>query len=197
MPYRIGCPKCNATLKVPEEVRDRWITCPRCLASVMNPDRGVTEEPVIEPPEPRRLSEDDSPTCRECGEEVEARWRYCPYCLASLRGGSRYRSIKRADADAKDDLGWIGFCMVAAGLLGLFSLIALPVLGTVSISGEAVIVIGGGILILVLAGMGIGIASRDEGARTGVSIMGGITVGIVLACLIPIAFCMGLVNGCR
>jgi hypothetical protein len=78
----------------------------------------------------------------------------------------------------------------------MFSLIALPVLGGVLPGAEAVVVIGGGILLMVLAGIGLGLASQKPSVRTSVSITGAIAVLLIILALLPLALCMGIMRGC-
>ena len=60
MPRETTCPSCGNVLSVPESVTKRWLTCPRCLASVGNPHvllppEGITPAP---PPRPVRWAAD-------------------------------------------------------------------------------------------------------------------------------------------
>jgi hypothetical protein len=61
VPRETTCPSCGNVLSVPESVTKRWLTCPRCLASVGNPHvllppEGVTPAPP--PPRPVRWAAD-------------------------------------------------------------------------------------------------------------------------------------------
>jgi len=60
VPRETTCPSCGNVLSVPESVTKRWLTCPRCLASVGNPHvllppEGITPAP---PPRPVRWAAD-------------------------------------------------------------------------------------------------------------------------------------------
>ena len=41
MAERVTCPGCQHTLRIPPGSRDRWLTCPRCLSPVANPEAAV------------------------------------------------------------------------------------------------------------------------------------------------------------
>jgi hypothetical protein len=53
VPQQTICPSCRQPLRVPDDVRSRWLSCPRCLARVANPGapallggRGTADEEV-------------------------------------------------------------------------------------------------------------------------------------------------------
>jgi uncharacterized membrane protein YhaH (DUF805 family) len=107
---------------VPDTVTKRWLTCPRCLASVGNPHvllppEGISPAPA--PPAP------DEAVCPACGRRVERGWRVCPACEAPL--GRRAVSVRTADADdeAVGDTKSVGLILVLLGLLGTLGLLFL------------------------------------------------------------------------
>jgi Double zinc ribbon len=122
VPRETTCPSCGNVLSVPDTVTKRWLTCPRCLASVGNPHvllpaEGVTPGPAAAPPAP------DEAVCPACGRRVEPGWRVCPNCEAPL--GRSPVSVRRADADdeAVGDTKGVGLILVVLGLLGAVGVI--------------------------------------------------------------------------
>lgn len=125
MPRETACPSCGNVLSVPDTVTKRWLTCPRCLASVGNPNvmlppEGITPSPA--PPAPAAPAPGE-PACPACGRAVERGWRVCPNCEAAL--GRPPASGRTADADdeAVGDTKSVGLILVVLGLLGAVGVI--------------------------------------------------------------------------
>lgn len=53
MPRETTCPSCGTVLDVSDTLTKRWLTCPRCLSSVGNPNVLLSAEGVIAAPPPR------------------------------------------------------------------------------------------------------------------------------------------------
>ena len=113
MTREITCPRCATTLRVAPEVKDRSLSCPRCLASVPNPySEGITAAP----PAPQAAGPERS-RCPHCDEPVEPRWRRCPNCEAPLRQGAGRRR-RPVDVEVKrDNAGAVAFTAVVALLV--------------------------------------------------------------------------------
>jgi hypothetical protein len=125
VPRETTCPSCGNVLSVPDTVTKRWLTCPRCLASVGNPHvllppEGVT--PAAAPPAPAAPAAGEA-VCPACGRRVEPGWRVCPTCEAPL--GRTPVALRTADADdeAVGDTKGVGLILVVLGLLGAVGVI--------------------------------------------------------------------------
>jgi hypothetical protein len=169
-------------LYVDQGVFDAWLTCPRCLTQVMNPNQAVQAAPTATPANvPPRA---DTPTCAECGEAVDPRWTYCPYCNESLRRRSPQRAAERAAVDAEVKWDSRG-AAVALGIFGLLVLCAgAAFLGTgggqlLSASGEGLV---GVVVLVVLVG---GFAALMAGSPSaGTKALSGVMLGCSVALLI-------------
>lgn len=141
MPYTQECASCKAVLRIADFVRSPWLTCPRCLAKVMNPGSvagasGAQECPQCKKknsPKARRciycggaLGDEAAPApagrapCPVCAEEIPSSATVCPLCLEPLTSGGRFRF---ADDDVDRDSTFIGRTMIpmaALGALGVF-----------------------------------------------------------------------------
>jgi hypothetical protein len=119
MPRETTCPSCGNVLDVPASVGKRWLTCPRCLASVGNPNVLLPPEGVTQAPAPAPAgSAPHEAVCPGCGRRVETGWRVCPSCEAPL--GRPAVTVRTADADdeAVGDNKSVGLILVVLGLLG-------------------------------------------------------------------------------
>ncbi len=187
MPRETTCPSCGNVLSVPDTVTKRWLTCPRCLASVGNPTvllpaEGVTPTPA--PPAPAAPAPGEG-VCPACGGRVEPGWRVCPHCEAPL--GRTPVSVRTADADdeAVGDTKSVGLILVVLGLLGAVGVIFFLCGGganrmtdakrTAAIAFFVTFVL----LALVVAGMSISAAGRQVAGRV-LSIALGATAIVLL-----------------
>lgn len=193
MSQNVTSANCKTVLRVPGGCTDRWLTCPRCLATVENPTAvAARSEPV--PPT-------TGVSCPDCGKALEPTWRFCPYCNSSalpVRGPSR--STKAADADVRIDTGLIGVGLVTLGLLGAIAIF----LGTFSsvqgpksakkaseISEIGMAGVGAEVVLLLLVVVGIVLTSvsRNLGFKIGGAIAGSLTI----AALLVVLFCSGFI----
>jgi hypothetical protein len=116
VPRETTCPSCGNVLSVPETVTKRWLTCPRCLASVGNPHVLRPPEGVI--PAPAAPAPAPEASCPGCGRRVEPGWRVCPSCEAPLGRTPAARRTAYADDEAVGDTKGVGLILVVLGLLG-------------------------------------------------------------------------------
>jgi hypothetical protein len=130
MAERLTCPGCQHVLRVPAGSRDRWLTCPRCLSPVANPEAvvpgAIQAEAPARPPaaaahgiqaEPITPSPAPPGQCPHCGHEVQPRWLFCPYCEEPLAGRGRRRAAGM-DVDVRRDSHATGGCLVLLAVLG-------------------------------------------------------------------------------
>jgi hypothetical protein len=213
MPFRITCPACRHVLTITEDVKDAWLTCPRCLAKVVNPGALVRgQRPPGSGPTPREESSlAASPTCPHCDKPVQPSWRRCPFCEAPLRPQRRSKPIRTADSDVRRDTGLIGGGLVLVGLLGGLGIIFFlcggglnqmkaseirdvgvftGILGVVLLSA----VVGG----IVLAAMGKNLGLRIGGTVVGAAAVVALVVALALSGFVYLlAGCMAPCEGTR
>src|SRR4051812_1300296 len=119
--HEVTCPRCNHVLRIPAGARDRWLTCPRCLASVGNPNVLVTAAPPA-PPVDRPLPPPEEGAgerdCPGCGRAVSRSWRLCPFCEEPLRGAAPPPRGGSLDDEVRGDSRVVGIGLIALGLLG-------------------------------------------------------------------------------
>jgi hypothetical protein len=179
----VTCPRCKHRLAVAADAAGMWLTCPRCLASVANPNLlAVPTEPADvasrdgdRPAPPPRRPPDE---CPSCGRRVEPGWRSCPWCEQPLDRPARRPRLRSADDDLRLD--------TAGATAGLTVLIVFCVLGLVSL-----LVLGGpflrepgaggyfavGIVGLLVLGVGCGVAASRGGAGgTTAAVLGSVGV---------------------
>jgi len=209
MTREVSCPSCQNRLRVPAGSPEKWLTCPRCLGSIRNPNDLLTSEapPVLEPADPAR--ELPPPTCPSCERRVERGWRVCPYCEQELK---RPRVVSRIDSlerDVKQDA--TGGIVVAAvlGTMLLLGIVAFftmngPQLLAQSGDAQGVLAVGGIALLVVVIGVVIiTFKSRNKAARVVSGVVGGIAIGagivglmVLLACLTLMAVINDFLNTC-
>ena len=184
----VSCPRCHNQLRVAPDA-GRWLTCPRCLASVGNPaDFAVTTETRPESAPHRDEPPVETDVCPECGKDVQPRWRLCPFCSAVLR--RRELSIMRPVEDdvRPDSKGTVvGICLL--GGLSVAGVVVLLWLGTglADFAGLSwVLYLGIGVVLVVAAGCGL-LAYLGRGrAGTSASLVAGASTitGLVMALLV-------------
>lgn len=193
------CPSCRHSLVVDPHSTERWLTCPRCLATVGNPNVLVQGEPG--PPIQSSGPEVSSSLCPECDQPVRPGWRFCPFCEAPL--GMRHKREPALENQVKgDNVGsWIG-----AGLL-LFMLLAGVILFFAydgprlfaEVHGDSSAVFGVPLVVaalVVVASIVVLLASKKHTVRLIFGIFGGIVAGLGLVFLGVALFCLTFLSIC-
>jgi hypothetical protein len=119
----ITCPSCRRTLRVADDLDERWLTCPRCLRTIGNPRYhdetiGAIQTAPSPAPAEHRLEPSDRPTCPGCGWPVEERWKVCPHCEEPLSGRRAEPSANPLDRDVRHDSAGVGIGLIVLGALG-------------------------------------------------------------------------------
>jgi hypothetical protein len=148
----LTCQRCGNTLQVADSVEGKWLTCPRCLASVRNPNADrVTSTPSqgqVQPaPRPR-------------------------YQAPSIERDTRGDTA--ATGALLIILGLVGFVFFLMVLCGggfqgrsLESLIGL------------IVGVGFLLIVIVIVGIALGSRSRDPRARASTGVAGGVVTGLI------------------
>jgi hypothetical protein len=199
MPRKVSCDRCHNVLMIAEEEGDARLTCPRCLARVVNPV-ALAQGEILGNAE-RVRDEPEAPHCPECGEAVRNNWQYCPACRALLRGRRRAGPRAGADRDVRFDMAWVAGGLVLLALLGVIGMVSYLIRGGFeSMSFDAILATGAALLLVAGIGTGLGFASKHGGAKGGIGLAGGLTIMLILLGL-PIAMVIGLLiacsNGCQ
>jgi hypothetical protein len=207
MPRTVPCPRCRLTLDVDPDAPGRWLTCPRCLCSIDNPNVLVSAEPA--PAVEERPETSVRRTCPWCDRAVEPDWRTCPYCDRLLRRHSRGRRLPPADAEARPDMTgtWVGI-----GILGGLAVLGLGVLvgfggdlARASDDGWRLLAAGAVLVVLLAVGCGVLAYTGKSGAGTTASVAAGaagitaVVSGVIAlltlsACLTWLFTCGGLLK---
>ena len=198
MPHEINCPRCATALRVAPDETGRWLTCPRCLASVPNPNR---DEGVVERPSPRPAPEGDY--CPECGEPVRSGWRRCPSCDALLRrpAAARGRSL---DLEVKrDSVGAIVVTAVMGALVLLgavlfFATDSASVVAQASGDNQTIFAVLGLVVFAVVAGVLVLVwAARNPTVSIVSGVLGGVLLGALGVVLLICVAIQGIINTCK
>jgi hypothetical protein len=197
MPHEITCPTCQHTLHVAAGTPGRWLTCPRCLASVGNPFvLGVTDAParppVAPPPEPA-AGED---RCPGCGRAVDRGWRLCPFCAEPLGRAAAPRRPAGVDEEVQGDSKGVGLGLIALGMLGAVGMVLFLCGGGLGhLPGGQVrqavgITFVAGILFLglVVAGMTVSATGRRAAGRIAAIALGAAATVLLALVLVLTAF---------
>ena len=212
MPRAATCPSCQHRLLV-ADTTSRWLTCPRCLASVGNPNVLLPTEPAAPSTPPDVVPAEPAPAdlvCPQCDRPVERSWRICPFCAGPLRREPRRARASRLDAEVHRDsqAGTVG-AGILAGLIvvgvAAFLFMGGPRLVSASPDGAAVLVVGTAVLGAVVIGcVAILVSSKSPTAKTVSGVLGGVFVGagivlmvVVLACLAVLAAFANFLNTCK
>ena len=85
MALNIPCPGCKAVLHVRDEYAGKEMQCPRCGATVPIPEQAAVEA-VTEAGAPAVASPpaESSKVCPECGQQIASTARKCRFCKAWL-----------------------------------------------------------------------------------------------------------------
>lgn len=207
MAREVTCPTCHHQLLIPDSAAGRWLTCPRCLASVGNPNvllpgaitpaEGGT--PRTEPPAPPPRESIPPPAggvCPWCNREVESSWRVCPHCEGPLRGAGRQRALRSADEEVRGDSKGVGIGLIGLGLVGGLGILILVCGGGLSALGlgntrqvvgvafmASIVLLG-----LVIVGMSLSAAGRETAGRMVGAMLGGLAVALLVLVLLLTAF---------
>lgn len=196
MPREVTCPSCKRRLLVPPDVIEKWLTCPRCLSSIGNPNILLTPEA----PAAREAlqAEPASRTCPHCDRPVERDWRFCPYCEEELKrppstgdAGPLERDVKRDTLGGSIVAGVLGTLL----LLGIIIFFAMdgPKLLSQSQDAQGVVALGGVVLVLVLLGtVIIAFRSRNKTASMVSGMVGGLVFGAGIAMLVGLLACLAV-----
>jgi hypothetical protein len=136
------------------------------------------------------------PRCPQCSEPVQAGFRVCPYCAAPLAAGPpSLPVVVPAERDGRRDLGRVGVGLIVLGLLGFVGVILTIGNGT-RFDPEGILVIGGGTILMVVAGTAMA-AGKRGGVATG--ILGGCAsalMAMVLGGVLVLAMILYAVSDC-
>jgi hypothetical protein len=194
------CTRCNQVLRVPADAAGLWITCPRCLASVGNPNvletssaTAVTDHPGPVPPVEEVLA------CSGCGRPIDRRWRVCPHCAEPLTVRPTARRNEWIDGEVRGDTNRGGVLAKALGgllLLGvvIFLLAGGPGLLRASPDAGLSLTIGICVLAATVAGVVALLSGRKNPAAGAVSgLLSGIAVGAGAVLLAVLVFCLTVI----
>jgi zinc-ribbon domain len=206
------CLRCKHVLRVSPDVQAKWLTCPRCLASVGNPNVLLPAEPPPSPvttePAPRESSPEEL-SCPRCGRPVGPDWRVCPACETPLRRSQSLGPVAPVDDEVRRDsngaavVGGILAGFLALGLILFFAMGGMQIVSNVP---DALPVLVLGVVALVVVAVGVVVlvgSSRSRTVTVAGGLMGGLVVGGGIVLLIVLLFCMAIVNvltcgkGCR
>jgi Double zinc ribbon len=199
----LTCPSCGHVLRVPEDMQEPWVTCPRCLASVNNPlEQSITAAPPPATPTAAISAETQHPSmCPGCSKNIDPQWRFCPHCNYPLQSRDERFDVRVPERDIRRDSKRTG-----AGL------ILLAVLGALGIGGNLLAALGAaaegrsltplfavGLAIAFLAAVATGIMflrTRHDPSARGVrrvifgtlALMGGLMAAAIVVALAVIIF---------
>lgn len=210
----VRCPRCQHELHVDAEIQGRWITCPRCLSSIaLTEVNQQIQAPVPATPAPVAALAGAERSCRRCGYPLQAGWRSCPHCGARQRPPGM-RPIAHPDTEARTDMTVTGACLATLAILLVLGFVFFastfggdPELGRFVASdptASSVMVLGGGLLVLILAGsVALILTSKESSTKMLATVIGtpglvagGLFLAVVLfVCMVIFAFQQCL-NGC-
>ncbi|MBL8798567.1 MAG: zinc ribbon domain-containing protein [Planctomycetia bacterium] len=187
MSQTVSCAGCQTVLRVPGNCTDRWLTCPRCLATVENP---VAAAPPVVPA---------GDHCPGCGKALEPTWRFCPYCNSST-APTRSTPRRPADADVRLDTGLIGVGLVILGLLGAaaiffgtFTSVQGPKSSRKATDIAEIGMVGLGAELVLLLAVVIGIVLTSTSRNLGFKIGGAIAGTLTIVALVMVLLCSGFI----
>jgi hypothetical protein len=202
MPREVTCPSCKHRLRVPADATEKWLTCPRCLASIGNPnvlpapDAVTASEPP--PPEPVAPAEERpaARTCPNCERPVERGWRFCPYCEEELRRPRTAGKAGRLEGDVqRDTTGGIIVASVLGGLLLLGIILFFAMDGPRMLGKDqdahAGFIMGGSAVVLVMVGATVAaLTARNKTVSLVSGLVGGIVFGVGVVFMAFSLFCI-------
>jgi hypothetical protein len=192
------CSACHSVLRVEKGSTSPWLTCPRCLARVVNPAALVRTDLPSAPARTEPASAGQvaaASVCPGCGREVRSSWRACPECGEPLR---RSPPLPLDDLDRAAHRHNNGSRVVAIvlGVLVVFGIILFFAMGGVDLvnaSKEGPAVLGIGVLVLgaIVAGvLAIACNSKNPTATAVSGIVGGVAFGAGAVLLVVLLFCL-------
>jgi hypothetical protein len=207
MTQEVTCsnPLCNHVLRVASGVSSPWLTCPRCLAKVVNTAALVrTDAQAVTPDRPTS----SEPTCPACGEPIRGNWRLCPQCGESLgTWQAQWAGDNVEQQTHRDSSGSVavGVFLALLVVLGLILFLVSGGLGLVLTGGPDVIAIFTVLFLIIILGViAIARGTRSPTAHAVSGVFGGILVGgatvllvIGLLCLSFIATFQQTCKGCK
>jgi hypothetical protein len=192
MTHEVTCSSCKHLLRVSEGSRSPWLTCPRCLARVVNPAALVQTGPPADRPEPPQRGPEER-LCPRCGRGVDPGWRACPICGTSLDARRSFLDADSLEREVRRDATG---GHVIASILGVLVLIGLVLFfsaggGRMLADNQAgfawflllvfFTVVGGMIL--------VGYTAESAAVKTVVGIVGGLILGVVAVVLSIMLLC--------
>ena len=198
------CFSCRHVLRVAPDAQGRWLTCPRCLASVGNPyvllaaapPSSTAPLPLPEPP----LSPEVS-ICPWCQRPTEPNWRACPLCEKPLHD-VRPRSVQASldDEVRRDNRGVNVIAIVLGGLLVVGAVLFVVVGGPMAIQssngGEAVVFVGVLAMGAFVAGLiALAVGARNQAVTAVSGVMGGLAIGAGAVLLVVLVLCLSICAG--
>jgi hypothetical protein len=167
----LTCPRCGNTLRVADSVEGKWLTCPRCLASVRNPNA-------------------DRVATAPSGGQVQ------PLPRPPYQGPSIERDTRGDTATT----GLLLILLGLAGCVGYVWLACSGAFAPTSFEGFQNLTLGVGFTLVVLVIIGIVLGARGRNARPLASgLLGGLTIGLTvggLLFLLAVAFVIYAINDC-
>lgn len=138
-------------------------------------------------------------SCPRCSEPVQPGFRLCPYCGARLADAPADLPTvlpAAAERQGRRDLGRVGTGLIVLGLLGFVGVILALTHGA-GLNPESVLVIGGGTIVMVIAGSAMAAGRRGGTVATGV--LGGCASALmatVLGFVLAMAMVIYAISGC-
>jgi hypothetical protein len=189
MAERVTCPGCQQTLVIPAGSRNRWLTCPRCLSPVANPQ--AVAPGAIQAEAPAR-----APAADVYGVQAEPD----PPLAERVRRGAA-----GIDVDVRRDTRATSGCLILLAVLGALG-IGLLFLGALGVLAEGesgpLVTLAVGLFVLGLISAGI-VAARGSGGErfAGRVVLGTLALsgGLILFLLAILVFafvvCMATFSG--
>jgi hypothetical protein len=204
MSSELACPRCKHRLRVSGDADSRWLTCPRCLASVRNPRFNGEPNPVLDAAPLRVVQPEPLTACPACGRPTEATWRFCPHCEQPLRAGLRSagRRVRLPDEDEHYDSQGLNVGLMVLGILLVLGVGLFLVSGGLGLvlnvrNGATVLILGGVVGAVFLGGvLAIRAGASNQRVKSVTQMLGCFVAGAGAACLVIFATCIGLLNGC-
>lgn len=213
MPYTQECASCKSMLRIPDNLRNPWLTCPRCLAKVMNPGSLAegSQAPSVCPQcrrnnspkaarciycgvdllvqviAPAAPAASDMMRCPYCAEDIPRSSRWCPRCKEKLTATGSYRLV---DDVVQKDSTFIGRAMIPFAIVGAWGVGMFLLSADTGLGGPAKPFMGIAFVVVVALGFVLN-SMKENKAATGIGrlILGGLAAaGAVVAAGLVLAF---------